>query len=307
MADEKFHVHDHGEGGPPEGKDQAQGKLNEFLASGQRLSEEEKAKKNIKVFSKQQIREFVLKLIDELAGKSCADHIKEIYQLREQLEGLSRQAAKEIDGLKAQRDHDLEDLRKEFNDLIAQMKIDHENELNRLRESAAEGVRDRLAQLEKELEIERGRAADLDARLAAALAEIERLNLELAALKKALDSAELRSRAELLKIIAELEAKIHELELGLDYFDLEEEIDTAAFTARVEAVLPRLQGSDALATAARKALADALDAGKKFDALRQMMNENKASIGVVVDMVKMVKDAQSAAARVGVAEQAMPG
>ena len=37
------------------------------------------------------------------------------------------------------------------------------------------------------------------------------------------------------------------------------------------------------------------------------MNENKASIGVVVDMVKMVKDAQSAAARVGVAEQAMPG
>ena len=194
MADEKFTVHDHaGDGEPPgEGKDQAQGKLNEFLASGQRLSEEEKAKKNIKVFSKQQIREFVLKLIDELAGKSCADHIKEIYQLREQLEGLSRQAAKEIESLKAQRDHDLDDLRKEFNDLIAQMKVDHENELNRLRESAAEGVRDRLAQLEKELEIERGRAADLEARLAAALAEIERLQMELAALKKALDSAEER-------------------------------------------------------------------------------------------------------------------
>jgi chromosome segregation ATPase len=295
----------HGEGGA-EDPAKAQGKIDEFLNQGQRLSEEEKAKKNIKVFSKQQIREFVMKLIDELAGKSCSEHIKEIYQLREQLEGLSRQAAKEIEALKAQRQQELDDLRKEFNDLIAQMKSDHEAELNRIRESAAAEMRDRLIQLEKELEMERGRAADLEAKLAAALAEIERLNMELAALRKSLNTQDARTRAELMKLIAELEARIVELELGLDYFDLEEEIDAPALQARVDAVLPRLGGSAPFEDAVKKSLADALGAAKKFEALQKTMYENKASIAVVVDMVKAVKDAQGASARLAVVEKATP-
>ncbi len=305
MADDKVVLHDHSDE-PGKNKEQAEGELQKFLDQGQRLSEEEKAKKNIKVFSKQQIREFVAKLIDELAGKSCADHIKEIYQLREQLEGLSRQAAKEIESLKAQRQQELDDLRKEFNDLIAQMKADHDAEIQRIRDAAAGEMRDRLIQLEKELEIERGRAQDLEAKLLAALAEIERLQTELAALRASLNTQDARSRAELLKIIAELEARIVELELGLDYFDLEEEIDAPALQARVDAVLPRLGGSTPMEDAVKRALSDSLGAAKKFEVLQKLMFENKAGVGIVVDMIKAVKDAQSAGARMTVVEKTAP-
>lgn len=297
----------HGEGGgaaaeDPQGK--AAGKVDEFLKGGHRLTEEEKQQKKIKVFSKGQIREFVMKLIDELAAKGQGEQIKEIYRLREELEQARKDAAAEIERLKLAHQKELEDLRKEYNDLIARLKAEQEAELEKIREKAAAEARERLIELEKLVAVERGRAEDLEARLAAALAEIERLQQELAALQKELSGADARTKADLLKLIAQLEARILELELGLDYFDLEEEFDFAAHQQRCDALAQATEGRDALHREAVTAGADGQAAAKKVEHLMKLMHENKAGIGVVVDLVKAIKQAEAARARAGVIEQA---
>ncbi len=182
--------------------------------------------------------------------------------------------------------------------------IEKIEELERLvaaeREKVELEYRDRIHELEKRLAIEQGKVGDLEARLAAAQAEIDRLSQELAALQKALSSDEARKRADLEKLVAELQAKIFELEMGLDYFDLEEAPDPERARPALEEAGKRIESMPSVGTAAAvrdrlaRLTAELKTAHEKFDLLREKMHEGKGTIGVVVDMVKAVKDGESA-------------
>jgi uncharacterized coiled-coil protein SlyX len=203
------------------------------------------------------------------------------------------------------------DIRKMVMDLLERYKgmteaklIEKIEELERLvaaeREKVELEYRDRLHELEKRLAVEQGKVGDLEARLAAAQAEIDRLNQELEALRKALSSEDLRSRAELERLVAELQAKIFELEMGLDYFDLEEAPDPERARPALEEAGKRLESMPSVGTAAAvrdrlaKLTAELKTAQEKFDLLKEKMDEGKGTIGVVVDLVKAVKDGESA-------------
>jgi len=325
MDDDKTMIRGADEGGvelPPEGKQEAAKEKVAGLVSGAEYKEG-----RVKVVPWKIVRERVLKLIEELAAKSCPEHIKEIHTLREDLEEARKQNEKlaaeverlsgaqdelarlkaeidrlnrELEGLRAAAAADLQNLTVKHQYEYQQLEAAHKEALDKVRAEAEGAARDRIVELERLLTVEQGRNADLEAKLAAAMADIQRLQTELEALKKQLSGEDARSKAELLKLIAELEARIMELELALDYFDLEDEPDAAALGARAEAA-GKVGGY--LGNAAQQAALDAAGAQKKFDALRAVMNEGKGSVAVVVDLVKQAKAAESAKSRVEVVEK----
>lgn len=167
-------------------------------------------------------------------------------------------------------------------------------ELAQAREKAGEEAKLKILELEKQVQIEQGHAADLEARLAAAQAEIDRLAAELAVLQKSL-SADAKSRVELEKLVLELQARILELELALDYFDLEEEPDPGLVRGAIEDASNRAAGrSPALKERLSEISRRAQVAQESFRLLREKMDEGKAGVGVVVDLVKCLKDGASA-------------
>jgi chromosome segregation ATPase len=232
-----------------DGKSEVGRNLKDVIHEHAEIIRDEQGRKR-KVTPERVVREFVLKLIDELAGKTCAEHIKEIHGLRE--------------------------------------------DLAEAEEAARKG------------EADRARAADLEARLAAAEAREDALRLELEGLRKQLSGEDARTKEELRKLILGLEARVFELEMTLDYFDLETEVQAAATASRAEGVLGRLEAEARrpLAASVRAAVGDAEAAAKRFDALRGVMEDGKGSIGVVVDLVKAGKDFDSARARIDLAGEA---
>jgi chromosome segregation ATPase len=288
---------------PGDKRQEAAGKIDHFFEENRPLSEQEKAERQIKkVFSKNEVRDFIMRLIDQMAGQGGCPHVKDIYSLREQLEQLRAAAARELEALEAQGRQEVDAARAELEARAAQARAEREAALQQAREAAAEDVRNRLAELLRQAEIERGAAQDAAERLKRAQEELEGLRKEIAGLRKLLDNPDARAKAVLLQRIAELEARVRELEIGLDFFDLEDEPDDAALQKRAEAIRKPLESkSPALAGAVGASAAAAAASAKKFAALREQMHQGKASIGVVVDAVREAQDFEAARARTEVA------
>ncbi len=160
-------------------------------------------------------------------------------------------------------------------------------------------VAEKVIEWEKKCSIAEGLVEDLEAKLLAAEQTMERLERELAAARAALTTEEQRSREELERRIAELEARMVELEMGLDYYDLEKEIDAPAVREQVSGAKLKVDGrAETVAQVNLKKKIDQLTerlttAHDTYDALKEQMYSGKGSIGVVVDMIKAVKESES--------------
>ena len=259
-------------------------------------------KGKIRVLSRKDLEEIIAGLLKKYGSLSNQELIAQLGALEMQTNQDKSKHERELEALRAEANAALEAARNEAAQALENLKLQYEAQIAQIRETAAAEVRERLVELERLVEQLRAQNADLEARLAALQAEYDKTATELAVAKKALDSADKRTKAELLKQIADLQARIMELEMALAYFSLEEEFDTNKFTADAGALADRLQaagGDRELVAASRvkdlqtQGLAEHL----KFEALLQKMHEQKASVGVVVDLAKILKKCETAAAR----------
>jgi hypothetical protein len=299
MADEdKFVVHDHPD--PGAGGQKAVEKLDGFLqASGQVLSPEEQAQKKIRRLSKDDLRRFVQELIAELSKKTCEEHVQEIVSLRNAIAAL--QAGQDQAKAREQLESEKSALRSEFNAVLEQTKNDHDAAVRRIQEDAEAQVSGRRAELARELEELRRLIAEREARLASATAQLEALNVELAAMRQLdeqLKGGHGLTRVELEKKVADLKARIVDYEVELEYFAAVEDFDAEAFSREADELAGRLDSQPAMQDAVRQAAAEARTAASAFAALREEMEKGLGSVWVVVDMVKHVKACEAARARV---------
>lgn len=248
-------------------------------------------KGRIRVLSRKDLEEIIAGLLKKYGALSSQDLIAQLGALEMQMNQANAKHEKDLDALRAEANAALEAQRKQF-----------EEEMARAREAAEAQVRERLLELERLLEVERGRTADLEAKLAALQAELEKLQHELALAKAALDTDDKRTKADLLKLIEELRARIFELEMALDYFDLEQEFGYDQFVAEAESLAKKLEGAGGdkamqIFSRAKEIQATGKADHEKFQALLQKMYESKGSIGVVVDLAKLMRRCEAAAAR----------
>ena len=90
-----------------------------------------------------------------------------------------------------------------------------------------------------------------------------------------------------------------ELEMGLDYYDLEKEIDAPAVREQVSSAKLKVDGR--AETVAQMTLQKKIEelserrtiAHETYDALKEKRYSGKGSIGVVVEMIKAVKESES--------------
>jgi chromosome segregation ATPase len=136
--------------------------------------------------------------------------------------------------------------------------------------SQRQGKDEALAEAERRFAAEAGRAADLEAKLAAACREAEGAAREIAALRLTAGA----EAAKLAGLIAELRARVEVLENALDYFALEEEPD--GNTLRGGASAPLVER--------------AREARGNLDVLRARMDDGQADVGTVVDLVRALRE-----------------
>lgn len=248
-------------------------------------------KGKIRVLSRKDLEEIIAGLLKKYGALSSQDLIAQLGALEMQMNQVNAKHERDLEALRAEANAALEAQRRQF-----------EEEIARIREAAEAQVRERLLELERLLEVERGRTADLEAKLAALQAELEKLQHELAMAKAAIDSEDKRTKADLLKLIEELKARIFELEMALDYFDLEQEFGYDQFVAEAESLAKKLEGAGGdkamqIFSRAKEIQATGKADHEKFQALLQKMYEAKASVGVVVDLAKLMRKCEAAAAR----------
>jgi chromosome segregation ATPase len=267
---------------PPEKAEDVDHAIHDLKAQGRIIAPGENARP-IRVLDKGMLKQMVLELLQKYGNMGEAKLIERIHEL----EGA---AARERERLEAEAEERFQRMEAELRERIKEL----ERQMVEVREKAREEFRARIEELEKMLLVERGRAGDLEAKLAEALAEIDRLSAELAAVQKSITSTEGKTKAELERLVAELQAKILELEMGLDYFTLEEEIDPARMASAVEEAGgrsgDRSDVKDRLAWLSERARV----AHETFGLLQQKMHDGKGTVGVVVDMVKQLKSEVSA-------------
>jgi hypothetical protein len=307
MADEdKFVVHQHPDPGEGAGGQKAVEKLDGFLqASGQVLSPEEQQQKKIRRLSKDDLRRFVQDLIAELSRRTCEEHVQEIVSLRNAIAAL--QAGQDQARAREQAEAEKASLRSEFNAVLEQTRSGHEAEMKRIQDEADAQVSGRRDALTKELDDLRRLVAEREAKLASSTAQLEALNVELAAMRQLdeqLKGGHGKTRVELEKMVSDLKARIGEYEVELEYFAAVEDFDAEAFSREADELAGRLDAQPAMQDAVRQAAADARTAASAFAALKEEMEKGVGSIWVVVDMVKHVKACEAARARVRMIAQA---
>ncbi len=268
------------------------------------LKGKEEIKGKIRVLSRKDLEEIIAGLLKKYGSLSNQDLIAQLGALEMQSNQDRQKHERELEALRAQAEASIAQARAEGNDALEALRREHEAALAAAREAALAEVRERIVELERLLETERARTGELEARIAALEAELDKVRSELAIARKAIDTDDKRTREQLMKRIAELEARVFELEMALDYFSLEEEFDFDRFTAEAEALAGRLQGAageEALRIYSRAKEIQAAGTADhaKFQALLAKMYEQKGSIGVVVDLAKLLKRCEAAAARSG--------
>lgn len=286
-------------------------KVDAFIdEAGRKLSDEERAKANIKMFSKSALRQFVLDLIAELSKLTCEEHVRQIEDLRRKIADL--ESGKAVNDLKAAIEQEKAGARSDYNTQTESLQTDHQATLKRLRDESEAEFNKRKNEIEVELFRLRARNPQLESELARAQSDLERLNVELAMfqeLQRQLGSGKGKTKAELEKIVADLRSRIQELEAELGYFTLEEEHEAEAFAQKAEQTSERLLAkadarSEAIAVGARQAALDARAAAAKFDALRDEMHQNHGSIANIVEMVKLLKEIAAARGVAGLGDNA---
>jgi hypothetical protein len=247
---------------PPEASGHVMAKLHEKM----KVRAPEEIKKPMKAISFRDLEDIIHDLIQKYGGMERADLLQRIAVLELKLAQGMEKAQKMVDAERA--------------------KIDQR-------------VAEKVVEWEKKCAIAEGMVQDLEEKLLAAEKRIEQLERELAAARAALTTEEQKSREELERRISELEARMVELEMGLDYYDLEKEIDAPAVREQVSGAKRHVDGrSETVAQMNLQKKIEQLSerlqtAHETYDALKEKMYSGKGSIGVVVDMIKAVKESES--------------
>jgi len=247
---------------PPEASGHVMAKLHEKM----KVRAPEEIKKPMKAISFRDLEGIIQELIQKYGGMERADLLQRIAVLELKLAQGMEKAQKMVEAERA--------------------KIDQR-------------VAEKVVEWEKKCAIAEGMIQDLEEKLLAAEKRIEQLERELAAARAALTTEEQKSREELERRIAELEARMVELEMGLDYYDLEKEIDAPAVREQVSGAKRRVDGrSETVAQMNLQKKIEQLSerlqtAHETYDVLKEQMYSGKGSIGVVVDMIKAVKESES--------------
>ncbi|MCX7803582.1 MAG: hypothetical protein N3A38_00190 [Planctomycetota bacterium] len=283
--------------------------INKIVAtrSGQELA----ARSQVQVVKKKALIELILKLLNEHGAKSNQELLAQIAQYQLQY---------------AQKSQENEQLRAELQKALSEIeRLRRELEAAQAAVAAAQAqlaaVPQRMAEMEKELrqktdelELLREKLVRMEgenAKLAQEIVNIQRFKGEEATLQAELEK--------LRKHIQILQARVSDLELGLDFFELCRPLDEGGIEAAVRRAM------EASATAKRsakadtpegrraavlaKALEDAAVAAKAnreaFKGLVGIMNEEKGSIGVIVDAVKAREAVDRALATIDLAGRAL--
>ena len=251
-----------GESDSPDSSGHVMAKLHEKM----KVRAPEEIKKPMKAISFRDLEGIIQDLIKKYGGMERADLLQRIAVLELKLAQAMEKAQKMVEAERAKMD---------------------------------QRVAEKVVEWEKKCAIAEGMVQDLEEKLLAAEKRIEQLERELAAARAALSTEEQKSREELERRIAELEARMVELEMGLDYYDLEKEIDAPAVREQVSGAKRRVDGrSETVAQLTLQKKIEQLSerlqvAHETYDALKEKMYSGKGSIGVVVDMIKAVKESES--------------
>ncbi len=283
--------------------------INKIVAtrSGQELA----GKAQVQVVKKKALIELILKLLNEHGAKSNQELLAQIAQYQLQY---------------AQKSQEYEQLRTELQKALSEIeRLRRELEAAQAAVAAAQAqlaaVPQRVADMEKELkqktdelELLREKLVRLEgenAKLAQEIVNIQRFKGEEATLQAELER--------LRKHVQILQARVSDLELGLDFFELCRPLDEAKIDAAVKLAMEasasakrnaKEDTSDGRRAAAiAKTMEDAAVAAKAhretFKGLIGIMNEGKGSIGVVVDAVKAREGVDRALATIDLANLAL--
>jgi hypothetical protein len=236
------------------------------LQEKMRIRAPEEIKKPMKSISFRDLENIILDLIRKYGGMERADLLQRIAVLELKLAQVGEKAQKMIE--------------------MERAKLDQR-------------VAEKVIEWEKKCAVAEGLVADLEEKMLEAEKALESLERDLAAARAALTTDEQRTREILERRIAELEVRMVELEMGLDYFDLEEEIDAPAVREQVSGAKRKVDGR--AETVAQIHLQKKIEqlterltsAHDNYDALKEKMFAGKGSISVVVDMIKAVKESES--------------
>ncbi len=247
---------------PGQSTDNVMSRLQEKM----RIRAPEEIKKPMKSISFRDLENIILDLIRKYGGMERADLLQRIAVLELKLAQVGEKAQKMIE--------------------MERAKLDQR-------------VAEKVIEWEKKCAVAEGLVADLEEKMLEAEKALESLERDLAAARAALTTDEQRTREILERRIAELEVRMVELEMGLDYFDLEKEIDAPAVREQVSGAKRKVDGR--AETVAQIHLQKKIEqlterltsAHDNYDALKEKMFVGKGSISVVVDMIKAVKESES--------------
>jgi DNA repair exonuclease SbcCD ATPase subunit len=271
---------------------EAAARLDRLILGGELYPDDRKRVKGRRIFTRAAIRDLVLSLWDE----NACGHPAEIARLRAQVEALRAAGAQEATEAGAVRLQELDDLRRELNEQLASLRDRCAREIDEAKARAAARAAGALDDLERQLEIERGRAAELQERVAAMEAHRAQAQAETAEIQGRIGGADAAVRIELVREIARLESRMTELEVGFDFFDLEPQPDVEGLKARAGAV------GGPLAAGAQKAAAGAAKAAAELAPLLAEMNRDRGSIAVVIEAVKRLREIAGAEGCVDLAQ-----
>jgi predicted nuclease with TOPRIM domain len=177
---------------------------------------------------------------------------------------------------------------------------------------------EKIAALERELATRTGQLETANERIVVLEAEIARLlsQPEATVVRRAGGDAELQAEIEKLrKHVQILQARVTDLELGLDFFEVTRPLDDAKIEAAVKGAMQTAKESKGRAAAGTpaEAMVKALDAAaigarascEAFRGFVGIMNGNNGSIGVVVDAVKAREAVDRALATIDLAGRAL--